>query len=195
VLERIRAVATRKSRTTALGGRKDASGGALPDRARVPSVSGIDGPSEVVAGNRFERRIIAMMLQFPEILPEINKLNVLKYFENDDLKSVGSMILKLNPTTADQISELISRIENEAQHTLIAALAIEDESWNKKGCLRLLGKFVDTRQKLRNSGVLDAQIKAAEKRNDHDLLLTLLNKKQKMAVLSEKQKMAILSEK
>jgi DNA primase len=105
------------------------------------------------------------------------------------------MILKLNPTTADQISELISRIENEAQHTLIAALAIEDESWNKKGCLRLLGKFVDTRQKLRNSGVLDAQIKAAEKRNDHDLLLTLLNKKQKMAVLSEKQKMAILSEK
>jgi len=105
------------------------------------------------------------------------------------------MILKFNPTTADQVSELISRIENEAQQILIASLAMEDESWNKKGCLRLLGKFVETRRKLRNNGLLEEQIKAAEKRNDHSLLLTLLNKKQKMAERSEKHKMAILSKK
>jgi hypothetical protein len=74
-------------------------------------------------------------------------------------------------------------------------LALGDESWNKKGCLRLLGKFVDTRRKLRSGSQLEAQIKAAEKRNDHDLLLTLLDKKQKMAERSEKRKMAILSEK
>ena len=103
--------------------------------------------------------------------------------------------LKFNPSTAGQVSELISKIENEAQQTLIASLAIEDESWNKKGCLRLLGKFVDTRQKLRSGSLLEEQIKAAEKSDDHALLLTLLNKKQKMAERSERQKMAILSEK
>ena len=92
-----------------------------------------------------------------------------------------------------QVSELISKIENEAQQTLIASLAIEDESGNKKGCLRLLGKFVDTRHKLRSGSLLEEQIKAAEKRDDHALLLTLLNKKQKMAERSERQKMAILS--
>ena len=64
-----------------------------------------------------------------------------------------------------------------------------------KGCLRLLGKFVEKGQKLRERGVLDEQIKAAEKSNDHDQLLRLLNQKQKMAERSEKQKMAILSEK
>ena len=64
-----------------------------------------------------------------------------------------------------------------------------------KGCLRLLSKFVDYRQKRRNGSLLEAQIKSAEKNNDHDMLLKLLNKKQKMAERSEKQKMAILSEK
>jgi len=136
-----------------------------------------------------------MMLQFPEVLPEINRLSVLKYFENDDLESIGNTILSFNPTTADQVSELISKIDSGTQQTLIASLAIGDESWNKKGCLRLLNKFVDSRQKLRSGSLLEAQIKSAEKSNDHNLLLKLLNKKQKMAERSEKQKMAILSEK
>ena len=135
------------------------------------------------------------MLQYPEILPEINNLNVLKYFENSDLETIGNLVLKFGPTTVDQVSEIISGIENEAQRTLVTSLAMEDESWNKKGCLRLLGKFVDTRQKFQNRNLLESQIRAAEKSNDHALLLTLLNKKQKMAVRSEKQKMAILNEK
>jgi len=42
--------------------------------------------------------------------------------------------------------------------------------------------------------LLESQIKDAEKRNDHALLLKLLSKKQKMAENSEKQKMALLNE-
>jgi DNA primase len=128
-------------------------------------------------------------------LPEVINLNILKYFENSDLADIGNLVIKFNPTTADQVSEIISGIENEAQQTLVASLAMEDESWNKKGCLRLLGNFVDTRQKMQNRGLLENQIKAAEKNNDHELLLRLLKKKQKMAERSEKQKMAILNEK
>lgn len=195
VLERIRTVAARKPGAKTFAVQKDAPSGTLPKTGQAASVAGAKGSPEVNIAIRFERQIITMMLQFPDILPEINRLNVLKYFENDDLESIGNMILKFNPTTADQVSELISRIENEAQQILIASLAMEDESWNKKGCLRLLGKFVETRRKLRNNGLLEEQIKAAEKRNDHSLLLTLLNKKQKMAERSEKHKMAILSKK
>jgi len=195
VLERIRAVAARQSRATAVADQKDSPASGLPKREAAETNLRVPGQFGGNAGNRFERQIIAMMLQFPEILPEISRLSVLKYFENNDLESIGSVILKFNPSTAGQVSELISKIENETQQTLIASLAIGDESWNKKGCLRLLGKFVDTRQKLRSGSLLEEQIKAAEKSNDHSLLLTLLNKKQKMAERSEKQKMAILSEK
>jgi hypothetical protein len=40
--------------------------------------------------------------------------------------------------------------------------------------------------------LLIEKIKEAEARNDTELLLKLLNKKQKMAVLAEKKKMALL---
>ncbi len=109
---------------------------------------------DINAGSRFERRIIAMMLQFPEILPEIDKQNVLEYFEDSTLQSIGNMILKFNATSADQVSELMSQINNEQNESLIASLSMEEESWNKKGCLILLGKFVDIRQKLRNNRLL-----------------------------------------
>jgi len=195
VLERIRAVAARQSRATTFADQKGSPASTLPKREVAETNSRVQGPSGANAGIRFERQIIAMMLQFPEILPEISRLSVLKYFENNELESIGNAVLKVNPSTVVQVSELISKIENEAQQTLIASLAIADESWNKKGCLRLLGKFVDTRHKLRSGSLLEEQIKAAEKSNDHALLLTLLNKKQKMAERSERQKMAILSEK
>jgi DNA primase len=153
-------------------------------------------PSQMVdIGNRFERQIIAMMLQFPDSLPEVDKLSTLNYFENKTLKNLGEFILRSNLTSADRVSELMSRVDSEQKQTLIASLAMGDESWNLKGCLQLLGKFVENGQKLRDSGALEEQIRAAEKSNDHDLLIKLLNQKQKMAERSEKQKMASLSEK
>ena len=187
ILERIRAVANRHNQHRADAGRKGLPRGGKTANGAAMSGAATDGQPVVSAGIRFERRIIAMMLQYPEILPEINNLNVLKYFENSDLETIGNLVLKFSPTTADQVSEIISGIENEAQRTLVASLAMEDESWNKKGCLRLLGKFVDTRQKFQTRNLLENQIRAAEKSNDHALLLTLLNKKQKMAERSEKQ--------
>ena len=126
-------------------------------------------------------------------------MNTLKYFENKTLINIGETILgsdlRSGLTSGDRVTELMSQVDSEQKQTLIASLAIGDESWNMKGCLQLLGKFVENGQKLRDSGVLDEQIRAAEKSNDHDLLIKLLNQKQKMAVRSEKQKMAILSEK
>jgi DNA primase len=88
----------------------------------------------------------------------------------------------------------MSQIDDRHTQALMASLALGDESWNRKGCLRLLGRFVESGRKLRDGGLLERQIKAAEKSNDHALLLKLLSKKQKMAERSEKQKMAILNE-
>jgi len=195
VLERISEVSAQKSKiVSAENGPPGSSGPVHRSGSREPD-SGSRRSSTVATGNRFERQIIAMMLQFPDILPEVNRLNTLNYFENDALIHIGENILKSNLASTDQVSELMSRVDSEQDQTLIASLAMGDESWNMKGCLRLLGKFVDNGQKLRDRGVLEEQIKAAEKNNDHELLLKLLSQKQKMAERSEKQKMAILSEK
>jgi len=194
VLERISEVSVKKSKTVSAN--NGHPGSAEPVHRAGPRQPGSasKGSSTGDTGNRFERQIISMMLQFPDILPEVNRLNALNYFQNDALIHIGETILKSNLTSTDQVSELISRLDSEQEQTLIASLAMGDESWNMKGCLRLLGKFVDDGQKLRDRGVLEGQIKAAENNNDHELLLKLLSQKQKMAERSEKQKMAILSE-
>ena len=69
----------------------------------------------------------------------------LELFNDETLKGIGESILKFNPTSADQISELMSQIDDRQTQALIASLAMGDESWNRKGCLRLLGKFVEKR--------------------------------------------------
>ena len=195
VLERIREVSAQKSKPRI--GEDGPSESADPTRRpgfREPGPGSKRSPL-VDTGNRFERQIIAMMLQYPDIIPEVKIYKPLNYFESITLKNIGEYILKSNLTSTDQVSGLISRADNEQIQTLIASLAMGDESWNMKGCLSLLGKFVEKGQKLRDRGVLAEQIRAAEKSNDHDLLLKLLNQKQKMAERSEKQKMAILSKK
>ena len=195
VLERIREVSAQKSKLRiADDGPSESADPTHRTGLREPGPGSKRSPM-VDTGNRFERQIIAMMLQYPDIIPEVKIYKALNYFESITLKNIGEYILKSNFTSTDQVSELMSRVDNEQKQTLIASLAMGDESWNMKGCLSLLGKFVEKGQKLRDRGVLEEQIRAAEKSNDYDLLLKLLNQKQKMAERSEKQKMAILSKK
>jgi DNA primase len=194
ILERIRDISTDKSRRISPGVPTNAPLSGSRIRDEKESVLEAKGPEGVLTGSRVERQIIAMMIQFPEILPDVNNYKVLELFNDDTLKRIGESILKFNPTSADQVSGLMSQADDRQTQALIASLAIGDESWNRKGCLRLLGKFVEGGRKLRDGGLLEMQIKAAEKINDHELLLKLLAQKQKMAERSEKQKMAILNE-
>jgi DNA primase len=195
ILERINEVAAQQQKKASGDDRLSVSGEPAHRSGLRESGSAGSRVQLVNIGNRFERQIIAMMIQFPDILPDIDKLNVLNYFENTVLKDVGTYILKLNLDSTQLISDLMSRVDSDEKRKLIASLSMGDESWNMKGCLRLLVKFVENGQKLHDSGALDEQIRTAEKNNDHDLLIKLLNLKQKMAERNEKQKMAILSDK
>ena len=193
IMQRIREISVETSRSGSRGGRNFTPLSDLPIPDSQKSLPGDRSPEGVSAGSRVERQIIAMMIQFPEILPDISEFKVLELFNDGTLKRIGESILEFNPASADQVSELMSQVEDRQTQALIASLAMGNESWNRKGCLRLLGKFVESGRKLREGGLLERQIKAAEKSNDHALLLKLLSEKQKMAIRIEKQKMAILS--
>lgn len=189
VLERIREISSEKSVRNARGDGPAISPG---DSRGYPA----DSFSRMRdAGSRMERQILAMMLQFPDIISEVKSNNILELFENNTMKSIGQAIVEFGLTAADQVSELISQCDDRQVQTLIASLAMEDESWNLKGCLRLLAAFVEAQRKRHQGASLDDQIKAAENSNDQALLLKLLQEKHKMAVRSEKRKMAILKQK
>jgi DNA primase len=145
---------------------------------------GVDGK-----GSRLEQQIIAMMLQFPAILPEIKKYNVIDFIENRDLRTIGKTILEHQISSVQQISEILNHVENSEQQRLISALALVEESWDESGCMNLIIQFVKKGQRRRDHQILD-QIKAAEKENDQETLTRLLREKQKLAVRSQHQRLA-----
>ena len=126
-----------------------------------------------------------MMLQFPQILPEIQTRGTLDHFEDSDLRSIGRHLLthfQRNPHSEDvgeSAADLVDRIVDERQQRLAARLAIDERPWELKGCLRLLEQFDISRR--RGSDPLLAEIKAAEAAGDEARLLKLLQDKQKRA--------------
>jgi DNA primase len=139
---------------------------------------------------RLEQQIISMMLQFPQVLPEIGERGILDLFEDNRLKNIGDLILEHHDSSDINIGDVINVIEDSEQRSLVASLAFGEHQWDYDGCLNILNRFESIRIKQENT--LIKQIKEAEKNNDLELLSKLLSKKQKMAVLSEKKKMAVL---
>ncbi len=158
--------------------------------------------------NRIERQIIAMMLQFPKILHEIKERDVLDCFVDSNLKSIGQSILDYKEklynhdrapgdehefANGNRVSEFMNFIDDQEKKSIITSLALEEESWELEGCIKLITQFVETSRNRRSKGFIEKQIKEAEEKNDQELLIKLLIEKQNMAVLKQKQKMALLN--
>ncbi len=126
--------------------------------------------------SKMERQIIAMMLQFPEILPEIREKNILKIFESNILRNIGRLVLDQEDSKAVLIPDLLAKADNSEIRQVIASLSIGDDAWDYEGCLNLIAQFISSRAN-REKNLLN-KIKAAEAQNDHDLLVTLLREKQ-----------------
>jgi len=167
VLEKIRTTSTRKN-AAAYG---------------VP----VKAPSK--KRDRLEQQLLRMMLQFPQILPEINKRNTLNLFNDDILKSIGQLVLTYKAASPNLVSDIISSIDDDEKRNLISQMSIKEDLWDREKCLKTIAQFELSRR--RSEKALIEEIKAAEKSNDVELLQRLLAEKNKMAVLSNKQKMAL----
>lgn len=157
--------------------------------------AGRAGAPAAGASERIEQRIISMMLQFPEIIPEIVKRNILGLFSHDELKAAGEMIIRQRLQSPDQLPELLAGIDEGPLKKTVASLAMAEESWTLKGCKGLLSRFMETRQKQGVGQSIQKAIETAEREQNEAELMRLLSEKQKMAVRREKQKMSVLREK
>jgi hypothetical protein len=127
-----------------------------------------------------------MMLQFPEILYEISNRNILEYFENDTLKSIGGLILKHKSGTAGmQVSDLVSFVQDNEQRRIIASFVMDEEGWSFDVCIKSIEQFVSTQNRHNNTLLLE--IAAAEKTQDDERINYLLMEKQTQVNLRQKQ--------
>ncbi len=162
----------------------------LPDKTQDRNLA--------LKGDRLERKIIAMMLQFPEILPEIISRNILDHFEDESLKLIGQIVLKqgehedirdelhdVSTRGNGMVSDIINSIDDREKGCIVASLSVAplsigEDLWNREGCLKLLSQFELFRK--RQKKTLLQKIRAAEESNDHELLSELSQK-----LLKEKQ--------
>lgn len=141
-----------------------------PVRTRVDSRSGSE---------RLERQLVAMMLQFPQMLPEIRKRSLVEQFDHPELRTIGRLILEAAMSSKNYATELLMRVDRPESKNLIAALSVNEEQWDLSGCRRLLSQFeLSKRQKNRD---LLQRIKQAEETNDLEQLQRLLMEKQRLA--------------
>jgi DNA primase len=125
-----------------------------------------------IESDRMEKMIIAMMVQYPEILPEMREQNILALFENKAFSKIGLFISEQQEKGNQSVSSLIARANNPELEKFIVSLAIEDSKWNRTGCLNLMKQFVSSKNR-RNNDLL-MRIKTAEAQNDDKLLTALM---------------------
>ncbi|MBW1833814.1 MAG: DNA primase [Deltaproteobacteria bacterium] len=126
----------------------------------------------ILKGYKLEEKIIAMMLQFPEILSEIISRNILNHFEDKSLRLIGQLVLKqrdreglrdelhdVSTRGNGMVSDIINSIDDREKRSFVASLSVE---------------LIRNRQEK----TLLQKIRAAEESNDDELLLELLKEKQ-----------------
>jgi DNA primase len=168
---------------------KEAGTRSLGEGSPPPQASAAEG------GERFEQRIVSMMLQFPEILPDVVGRRALDWFASGRMKALGEAVLRHGLKTTTELPELLAGIEDAALRESLAELAMGEESWTLKGCRALLTRFLETRQKSSTGRSLQLAIEAAERERNEEEVVRLLEEKQRLAVRRERQKMSILRDK
>ncbi len=128
---------------------------------------------------RLERQMVAMMLQFPEMIAEIARRRLLAHFTDPVLADVGRAIVDRPSNAAGDAASLISGWADSRKKAIVARLAMTDERWDRAGCINLIEQFA--RQVQRRDKDLLNRIAEAEKRGDVTLVAALLKEKQRQA--------------
>ncbi len=131
------------------------------------------------SGNKFNKHLIAMMLQFPVIIPDLIEKNLVETISDPLLKAIGNDIItsyrNLNNTpehTNDLPSIVLMAADNDEKKRLIAACSIQKEEWSLEGCRKLIEQ-IERNQKRDNLRSLRQRMKAAEESGEQDLLRQL----------------------
>ncbi len=128
---------------------------------------------------RLERQMVAMMLQFPEMISDVKRRRLMAHFTDPMLAEIGQGIIDHFAHDGNDIAGLVSRWDDAEKKAVVARLSLTDEHWDRGGCRNLMAQFENSIRR-RDKALLN-RIAAAEKSGDVNLLATLLREKQHQA--------------
>jgi len=137
---------------------------------------GLQNPAFGGRRAKLEKQIIAMMLQFPAILPEISHRGLLSRFEDRVLLSIAEGILAHASSGGQSIADLLERLSDEPARRITASLAIQSaDNWTPDTCLQVIRRF-EADCKSNETDLLN-RIDLARKQNDAAQLAVLMQEK------------------
>jgi len=128
--------------------------------------------------NRLERQVITMMLQFPVIIPEIVKRQLIEKINDKNLKAIGHAVIDSQRNGDIKVSEIMIKFEDSEIQALISDLAFQENIWDVEGCLRCIKQFENSCDHRRAR--LREKIEAAEKENNSELVTKLQQEMQQL---------------
>jgi len=151
----------------------------LPKKVGV--VTSSRGAAVVDIIRTLERRFARLhLLLYPvRVQGEGAAEEIVEGLETRLLKRVGEMILEGLGTSHPAVgADLIAQVQDPQIRSIISALTVEDRSWDRESCLKIVGQY-QTYLRKRQERVLLKKIKEAEKADNQKLLHELLGEKQR----------------
>ncbi|MDJ0804465.1 MAG: DNA primase [Desulfobacterales bacterium] len=129
--------------------------------------------------SRIEHKVVAMILEFPEILPVIREKRVADYIEDPLLKRIAM----------ESIGESVDGVGDDFDESIklrkIARLRVGEEKWEYRRCLDIISQLLIPRMRARATEI-DRKIKAAEKAQDQERLVQLLRERKQLTDMKQK---------
>mgnify|MGYP001119949930 FL=1 len=125
--------------------------------------------------------MVTMMLQVPELIPEMIERHILECFQEGPMKQLAADILASGHRTGAAVADVLARVPDGPRREQLALLAMSEDAWDPKGCRTLLDRCIESRRKQPAQRSLQQGIEAAEKAQNDAEVMRLLSEKQKLA--------------
>jgi len=126
---------------------------------------------------RLEGQIFEMIVNCPEIVPEIKRQRVLDHMRDPRLRALGESILQCSAEADGNVGRMISSVDDPEIRNILTLFAVKDAPWSREGCEKVIAGFKARRPIYAKDTIIE-EIKAAEAIGDYDKVFGLQKKLQ-----------------
>ncbi len=137
-----------------------------------------------------ERQILSIMLNYPKLIPEMVKRDVVSYFYSERFQGIAKKIIATELDKDGFVTNVMAKIDDNKDQELIASLAMDDFSGDEDMAQTthvLMNRIIKIRKK--NENILTTKIISAEKGCDADVTELLKQKQQEIQQLHDGQQL------
>ncbi|MBU0969627.1 MAG: DNA primase [Proteobacteria bacterium] len=137
-----------------------------------------------------EKQILSIMLNYPELIPEVVEKDVLGCFYSERLQGIARKIIATELDKDAFVTNVMAKLEDHRDQELIASLAMDDFSGNDDMCQTahaLMNRIIKIRKK--NENTITTKIISAEKGCDADVTELLKQKQKEIQQLHDVQQL------